>query len=207
MKRREFIKYTASASALMLNSAMGLPLQKKRGKILILLELKGGNDGLNTLIPTERKNYDLYRKLRPTLTIKKSEILQLGNDWGLHPAMKKLLPLWRVKSQAIVHGVGYPHPHRSHFRSIAIYNTASSDPHATAGWIDQLMASEKRKKGCFADAVGMGSREPGPLAGNSIRRVEINSPEHFLKQSGKLHYIANNISHPMLSYLVKPTMT
>ena len=76
-------------------------------RLLVLVELKGGNDGLNTVIPYTSAD---YTRLRPTLAIAREQVLQLDEQRGLHPALAPLLPLWQGGQLAIVQGVGYPEP-------------------------------------------------------------------------------------------------
>lgn len=90
--------------------------------LLILVELKGGNDGLNTVIPYANP---LYRTLRPAIGVKREQVVQLDERAALHPALEPLMPIWRDGRLAIVEGVGYPQPNLSHFRSIEIWDTAS----------------------------------------------------------------------------------
>ena len=118
MKRRDFL--AASVSALFLPRAAFAQSSAYR-RLLILVELKGGNDGLNTVVPYADESY--YR-LRPRIGIRADDVLKLDSRTGLHPALKPLLPLWEERELAIVQGVGYPSPNLSHFRSIEIWDTA-----------------------------------------------------------------------------------
>jgi uncharacterized protein (DUF1501 family) len=100
-------------------------------RLLVLVELKGGNDGLNTVVPYADP---AYYALRPRIAIRAEDVLPLGDGFGLHPALQPLLPLWQARELAIVHGLGYPEPNLSHFRSIEIWDTASgSDEYLPAG--------------------------------------------------------------------------
>ncbi len=106
--------------------------------LLVLIELKGANDGLNTVIPYANP---LYAQLRPRIAIARDQVLQLTEQEGLHPALQPLLPLWQNKELAIVQGLGYPNPNLSHFRSIEIWDTASkSDEYLEAGWLARVFA-------------------------------------------------------------------
>ena len=92
-------------------------------RILLLVELKGGNDGLNTVIPYADPR---YRQLRPGLGVPRDRVLQLDEHVGLHKKLEPLMESWKARDLAIVQGVGYPKPNRSHFRSIEIWDTGSS---------------------------------------------------------------------------------
>ena len=97
--------------------------------LLVLVELKGGNDGLNTLVPIDDPG---YARLRPKLAIARDQSIRLSDRAALHPSLAALLPLWGRRELAILQGVGYPEPNLSHFRSIEIWETASRS--------DQLLA-------------------------------------------------------------------
>src|SRR5262245_47531519 len=112
----------------------------KNDNVLVVVELSGGNDGLNTVIPFEN---DLYYKNRRTLGIPRANVQKLADGVGLHPALEGLAGVYKEGHLAIVQGVGYPEPDRSHFRSMEIWQTASTEKlPPTAGWlgryVDQL---------------------------------------------------------------------
>src|SRR3954453_3228053 len=87
----------------------------KKNRILVVLQLSGGNDGLNTVIPFGDPN---YAKLRPSLGIDAKDVIHLSDSVGLHPNLSKLKGLYDQGKLAVVQGVGYPNPNRSHFRSM-----------------------------------------------------------------------------------------
>ena len=107
----------------------------KDGNILVVLQLAGGNDGLNTLIPFAD---DDYRLARPKLGLRENQVLKLGpkEKVGLHPALGGLAKSYEAGDLAIVQGVGYPNPNRSHFRSTEIWATATdADKSSSTGWL------------------------------------------------------------------------
>lgn len=113
------------------------PAPEQDRSILVIVQLAGGNDGLNTLIPFEDAEY--YR-LRPTIGITKDKVLATGDTTGLHPAMTGLHRMYGEGKLAIVQNVGYPNPNRSHFRSTEIWETASaSDEFAASGWVGRFL--------------------------------------------------------------------
>jgi uncharacterized protein (DUF1501 family) len=104
---------------------------------LVVVELAGGNDGLNTVIPFEDP---LYYRNRRTLALPRKDIISLDDRVGLHPRMKALGELYREGQVAVVQGVGYPDPNRSHFRSMEIWHTASTEPTAPGtGWLGRYL--------------------------------------------------------------------
>ncbi len=177
MKRREFIAATVGA---ILAPRLAWASATYR-RLLILVELKGGNDGLNTVVPyADPRYYDL----RPRLAIKRDEVLQLDGRTGLHPALKPLLPLWQAGRLGIVQGLGYAAPNLSHFRSIEIWDTASrSDQYLQDGWLARAFAANPVPREFAADGVSVGSADLGPLAGTGARAIALNEPESFLRQA------------------------
>ncbi len=150
-------------------------------KLLILVELKGGNDGLNTVIPYSDSR---YTELRPRLAIPRDQVVQLTERTGLHPALAPLRPLWDKHELAIVQGVGYPDPNLSHFRSIEIWDTASkSDEYLDEGWLARAFAVSPSPKDFAADGVVVGPNALGPLTGNNVRAISLNNPEQFLRNA------------------------
>lgn len=112
----------------------GNPLSVSRsGKILIVLQLSGGNDGLNTIIP---HGDDIYYQKRPVLGIPASDVLKLNDVQGLHPALAPIRELYDQGELSIINSVGYPDPNRSHFRSMDIWQSGSPATEAwSTGWI------------------------------------------------------------------------
>jgi uncharacterized protein (DUF1501 family) len=146
--RRAFLQTTAGLSFVSLAGGVS-PLLARAGElsadadrndhVLVVVELAGGNDGLNTVIPFENP---LYYKNRPTLGVAKDEVVRLSDQLGLHPRMAPLGELFREGRVAVVQGVGYPEPDRSHFRSMEIWHTASTQKRPpTAGWLGRLLDS------------------------------------------------------------------
>ncbi len=143
MKRREFIKFSALASASVLVpdflKAFGKnhPAGTANGKVLVVIQLSGGNDGLNCVVPFRN---DLYYKARPDLGLKKEEIILLNDEAGLNNSLLGLADLYHDGQLAIVNSVGYPNPNRSHFRSTDIWQSASDeDKIVNTGWIGRYL--------------------------------------------------------------------
>jgi uncharacterized protein (DUF1501 family) len=141
MKRRDFIKTTSLASGMLMVpsfvKAFDNIYQKAEGvKRLVIVQLSGGNDGLNTIIPYQN---DLYYNARPRLAIK-NNIIRIKDDLGFHPSLKALRDLYDAGEITIINNVGYPNPVRSHFKSMDIWQTAGSShsKHQT-GWIGRFL--------------------------------------------------------------------
>ena len=161
MKRRNFIKLTTTASAIgllpfqvkaslkLINNKLNCDVSNRK---LILINLAGGNDGLNTIIPINQ--YDLYSNLRPTIKVPSSgsnsyitldSSLDDNQQIGLHPAMTGFKNLYDENILRIIQSVGYPSQNKSHFASTDIYNTGNDggswDNGGDSGWIGRFMES------------------------------------------------------------------
>ncbi|MEM9227095.1 MAG: DUF1501 domain-containing protein [Verrucomicrobiota bacterium] len=151
LTRREFLHRSAGGLGLLAFSgfvpafitqaaAARVPQPDKDRTILVLIQLAGGNDGLNTVIPVYN---DQYYKLRPRLAIKRQDAIQLDSKHYLNPNMGAVAELWKEGKLSIVNNVGYPNPNRSHFRSTEIWETAvDSDRSTHTGWIGRYLDSE-----------------------------------------------------------------
>ena len=182
MRRRHFLQVLAIAGAAPLTAwaapADGPDATPRR--LLILVELKGGNDGLNTVVPYADAR---YRALRPRLGIDRDAVVKITDAEALHPSLARWAPLWEAKELAIVQGVGYPQPNLSHFRSIEIWDTASkSEEYLDAGWLARAFAASPSPKDFAAEGVVVGTAGMGPLAG-APRAVALTSPEQFLRDA------------------------
>jgi uncharacterized protein (DUF1501 family) len=184
MKRRDFaaLMGAAAASQHLAGWAQAAAQTSTRvaDRILILIELKGGNDGLNTVVPYADPT---YYQLRNSVAIAPGDVLQLEVKTGLHPQLKPLMALWDKKELAIVQGVGYPQPNLSHFRSIEIWETASkTTEYLDEGWVTRGMKNGYAQRARFTtEGVMIGSSDFGPLAG--ARAVSLSNPEAFVAQA------------------------
>ncbi|HQR03401.1 MAG: DUF1501 domain-containing protein [Proteobacteria bacterium] len=188
MDRRDFLLglgwTVLGACAPGLAIAAGTPGASPRtpyDRLLILIELKGGNDGLNTLVPYADP---AYYALRPRIGIKREDTQPLNTSVGLHGALSPLMPIWDQGQLAVIQGVGYPSPNLSHFRSIEIWDTASaSDEFLQEGWLARVFTRYPAPAGFVADGVVMGSPDMGPLQGGSQRTLALGDENQFLNQS------------------------
>jgi uncharacterized protein (DUF1501 family) len=112
---------------------------KADARVLVVVQLDGGNDALNTVVPFADPE---YAKLRPKLKLDPKQLVKLNDSLGLHPSLKSLDKLWEGGRLAVVPGVGYPNPNRSHFESMAIWHTArfdGEDIRASYGWLGRAL--------------------------------------------------------------------
>jgi uncharacterized protein (DUF1501 family) len=153
------------------------------GRILLLVELKGGNDGLNTVIPYADAR---YRELRAGIGVSRDHTLQLDEKVGLHHKLEPLMESWKAGDLAIVQGVGYPYPNRSHFRSIEIWDTASSaNQTLSEGWIAQAFHGASLPKGVGVDSIVIDTNAL-PSTGPGLRTIVMQDAENFLRQAQAL---------------------
>ena len=152
--RRDFLSRTLGGSSLLAvgslvpeflaNTARAAEAaDKPKDTILVVIELTGGNDGLNTVAPFAD---DLYQKARPTLAISKKDALKLSDYCGLHPAMNSLKGMYDRKQLAVVQGVGYPNPDRSHFESMDIWQLGDPRRQQASGWLARTIPGMSTKE-------------------------------------------------------------
>jgi len=155
IQRRNFLKTGSLATASLflpkflkaIEAPGALP---PKGKILVVLQLSGGNDGLNTVVPVRN---DIYYKERPRLGIKREAAMSLTSESGLHPALSRLKSLYDDGEMAILNSVGYPNPDRSHFRSMDIWHSASpANEYWQTGWLGRYLDAQ-----CAGSAPANGS--------------------------------------------------
>lgn len=144
MKRRDFLKISGLTGSNLLVpgflKAFEGQLAKFTGKRLVIVQLSGGNDGLNTLIPFSN---DAYYRSRPKLGIPQEKLLKITQHAGFNPAMEGFRKLYDEGLMSVFNAVGYPNPDRSHFRSMDIWHTASnSDEYLNTGWLGRLLDSD-----------------------------------------------------------------
>ncbi|MCK5809935.1 MAG: DUF1501 domain-containing protein [Cocleimonas sp.] len=183
MDRRDFIKYSSliSAAGILPEWAFAAGRPQRQDKILVLVELKGGNDGFNTLVPHHDPLYEIYRK---NIALLPRQTIPLRNSGGraLAPSLKAIAPLWNNRQMAWIEGVGYPDTVLSHFRSIDIWDTASNANEVLDnGWLSRLLP--KYKKGLHGIAINPGQVDLGPLDGSSLNSVTMQNPLTFLRQA------------------------
>jgi uncharacterized protein (DUF1501 family) len=185
MDRRAFLRNTslASTAALVPNFVRafrpGRLFNSRSEKILIVVQLSGGNDGLNTVIPYQN---DLYYQLRPRLAIEAAEVLKLEDGLGLNPSMSALRELYDQGYVSILNNVGYPNPDRSHFRSMDIWHTASdSDSYLSTGWIGRYL--DHQCTGCEAPhhVIELDDSTSLALKGETRSGFAMNDPRQLKK--------------------------
>jgi len=190
LNRRAFLARTLQGSSLLAlggvvpqflaNTARAAEVGKD--SVLVVIEMTGGNDGLNTVIPYAD---DIYQKARPTLRFAKEKVIKVDDYIGLHPAMKAFGTMLQNQSLAIVQGVGYPNPDRSHFESMDVWQSADPLRKVGTGWIGRSTTDLQDKKG-NVPVVQLGpNRLPLALQGSSAGVVSINNEQAYILDLGK----------------------
>lgn len=151
--------------------------EPSKERILVVIQMSGGNDGLNTIIPIADER---YAKARPKLAIPKSDAISLNAETALHPSMRGIASLIEEKKFSVIHGIGYPNPNRSHFESMDIWHSCQrKDARSNDGWLGRLFSTNADQR---SDSRGMhlGS-EPMPLAlvGRGVQTPSIATVDQF----------------------------
>src|ERR1700758_3769517 len=166
LTRRSFLKSSsmialgATVPGFLNKTAAQAPMADRPGArdtVLVVIQLTGGNDGLNTVIPFADDN---YARLRPTLRQPTAQVRRLNDHVGLHPSMTGLADLLQDRALCVVQGVGYPNPTQSHFRSMDIWQAGSTAQTLTDGWIGKAL----RQAPAAASFHLAGTNESAPLA-------------------------------------------
>lgn len=200
MNRRGFLLSAGALSAMVASRGTYAETASPR-KVLLLVELKGGNDGLNTLVPYADP---VYRQLRPGIGVSRDHVLPLDERVGLNGKLEPLMDSWKAKDLAILQGVGYPLPNRSHFRSIEIWDTASSSNQTLSeGWIARAFEETKLPKGSGVDAIVTDTNSL-PVTGPELRTIVMPDAENFLRQAQGMKEIAGggDGGNPALKHLL-----
>jgi uncharacterized protein (DUF1501 family) len=195
MTRREFlhrgltiVAMTATAPSFLTRTALALtdpwdaPLVASKpgvpdDRVLVVVQLGGGNDGLNTVVPYAD---DAYYRARPRLAVPPQQVIRVTDELGLHPRMARFKNLYDRGSAAIILGVGYPNPSRSHFRAMEIWHTADPEGRGLrVGWIGRYFDSNCPV--CQQPTVGVNVGPSLPLALRSAggQGVTLETPETF----------------------------
>jgi uncharacterized protein (DUF1501 family) len=190
LDRRQFLTWTLRGTSLLATGTVipqflaqtALAADASRDTVLVVVEMTGGNDGLNTVIPYAD---DLYHKARPTLRHKKEQVIRVDDHIGLHPGMRSFDRLLQKGSLAVVQGVGYPNPDRSHFESMDIWQSADIKRRNNTGWIGRSIPDLQDKKGNVPVLQIGAQRLPLALQGAAAGVASINERQPFRLELGK----------------------
>jgi uncharacterized protein (DUF1501 family) len=171
-----FVAQTFSALHAQADGALTQVTTGKDGPILVLIQLAGGNDGLNAVVPYTN---DYYYKARPSIGIPAKQVLTLNDTLGLNPGLTGFKSLFDAGHLSIVNGVGYPNPNRSHFRATEIWQTASDeDKYLTDGWLGRYF--DNACQGCDPTvAINIGTRMPQAFSSHTPTGISLENPDSY----------------------------
>jgi uncharacterized protein (DUF1501 family) len=173
------VMYGPDLFGMLAQQAQAAPRVVGTSKILIIVQMSGGNDGLNTVIPYADP---AYLKIRPTIGIKPDVVLKLDDKVALNPNMTPFQDLFKAGKLAVIQGVGYPSPNRSHFRSIEIWQTAEPKKVKDTGWIGRyldLASSGKTKVENIFPAINVDPILPKTLSAQKVVVPSISDVKNF----------------------------
>jgi uncharacterized protein (DUF1501 family) len=191
IKRREFLQVGSLATATFMLpkflKAFETPGRVPPGnKVLVILQLSGGNDGLNTVIPVTN---DIYYRVRPRLGIEKGKSLLISDEVALHPALTAFKDFFNDGSLGILNGVGYPNPDRSHFRSMDIWQTASkSNDFISTGWLGRYLDAQCAGCDIPTQALEIDDILSLALKGERIKGIALKDPNRLYNTSHQKYF-------------------
>jgi len=213
--RREFIKSSALASASVLvpgflkSAAKNFSPKGYNGKSLVIIQLSGGNDGLNCLVPFRN---DFYYESRPDIGLGEEDLIGITDHAAFNKNLEVLAQLFDGGNLSVINNVGYPNPNRSHFRSMDIWHSASdADKYVQSGWLGRYLDSTC-SPGCSKPHLALEIDETLSLAlkGENLKGLAFRSPEtlHLLSSNPLLmkegeNNVSQNSMHPQVDYLHK----
>lgn len=210
IKRKEFLQIGSLASASLMMPKFLKAFERRSlvppgNKVLVVLQLSGGNDGLNTVIPIRN---DIYYKSRPHLGIEREKALQLTDEAGINPALPFFKNLFDEGNLGIMNSVGYPNPDRSHFRSMDIWQSASnSNQYINTGWLGRYL--DAQCSGCEKPTQALEIDDVLSLAlkGEKIKGLALRDPKTLYNSSNERYFKQINAVHetgePVVDYLYK----
>ena len=148
----------------------------KKERSLVVIELNGGNDALNTIVPYSN---GLYYDYRPGISIAQQDVLPINDDYGFNPNMPAVKELWDRGELAVINGIGYPQPNRSHFRSRDIWYTAEPDTIGTEGWLGAAIRNLDAKGENVLTGVNFGRGLPRALVGKGVPVASVGNLETY----------------------------
>jgi len=191
VKRRQFLQTGSLATASLMLPRFLKAFDRRNmlppgNKVLVVLQLSGGNDGLNTVIPVRN---DIYFRARPRLGIEKEKSLLITDEVGLHPALGGLKELYDDGSLGILNAVGYPNPDRSHFRSMDIWQTGSnSNEFISTGWLGRYL--DAQCSGCDkpTQALEIDDILSLSLKGDRMKGIALKDPRRLFDSSNQKYF-------------------
>jgi uncharacterized protein (DUF1501 family) len=185
MKRRDFLQLAAAVPAVGMPWSSNAFAATSANKLLVLIYLKGGNDGYNTFVPHTNAK---YKQLRPTLALRGDSLIHVTDTHGFHPSLKALMPAWEAKDLALIQGIGQQEITNQHYRDLETQFTgASLSDYYDDGWLTRAMLKNPQaNSGLDAiafDDLDIREADPmGPFRGQKLKVVQMQHPSEWLAQ-------------------------
>jgi uncharacterized protein (DUF1501 family) len=184
LSRRELLKSALAGSSLLALGKLvpgfvyntALAAEQGKDNILVVIEMNGGNDGLNTVIPYAD---DLYYKNRQTLKFTKDQVIKLDDHVGLHPNMRSFGQMQQKGQLAVLQGVGYPNPDRSHFESMDVWHMADPKRKMATGWLGRSINELQSKSGGIPIMHVGPNKLPLSLQGATSGAISVNNKQPY----------------------------
>jgi uncharacterized protein (DUF1501 family) len=177
--RRAWLAAAAGAPLALQHAALAAAPDRAR-RILVVLELSGGNDGLNTVVPYAD---DIYHRLRPTLAVKRERVRRIDDRFGFSPGMAGFERLYKDGRLAIVHGCGYDQPSFSHFSSMAFWHTAAPNSGEDTGWVARAADAMPGLGANGAAVVNIDARQSLAVTGRRQVPIVFDDPAQFVRKA------------------------
>ncbi len=197
-KRREFLQIGSLATASLMMPKFLKAFESKNmvppgNKVLVVIQLSGGNDGLNTVIPVRN---DIYYKERPKLGIQKEQSLLLTDEVGINPALAGFKNLYDDGSLGILNSVGYPNPDRSHFRSMDIWQSGvNSNEYVNTGWLGRYLDAQCNGCSKLTQALEVDDILSLALKGENNKGLAVKDPKRLFNTSHSKYFKDINADH------------
>jgi uncharacterized protein (DUF1501 family) len=156
--------------------SQGAPASSGNNRSLVILQMAGGNDGLNMVVPY---NDGTYQSVRPTIKVDPASVLQLNDQLGLNPAMSNLKKVWDAGNLAIIEGVGYPNPTYSHFDSQTIWYTAAPKGEFNDGWLGRYFKQTGAESNAEFGGIDIGAALAPPLVADGVTIPVVQNPASY----------------------------
>ncbi|MBL7780205.1 MAG: DUF1501 domain-containing protein [Saprospiraceae bacterium] len=196
MKRRDFLKAGSLATASLfvpqfLKAVEGKNTLAPNGKVLVVLQMSGGNDGLNTVIPVRN---DIYYRERKRIAVPRETSLALGDEAGLHPVLTAMKNAYDQGEMAVLNSVGYPNPDRSHFRSMDIWHSASAaSEYWQTGWIGRYL--DAQCAGRPSAAIEIDDTLSFALKGEQRKGLALQDPKRLYESAHSQYFADYSAAH------------
>jgi uncharacterized protein (DUF1501 family) len=175
----------------------------KKDPILVVIQLTGGNDPLNTIVPY---NNPIYYDNRPNLAISESDVLKIDNEFGFNSALGPIKELYDQGKVSIINGVGYQNPNRSHFRSMDIWHTCEPDKVGTEGWLGRVIRDIDPNSENVLTGVNFGKGLPRSLAVSGVPVASVSMLESYGILNGVTEEPSRSLALDIFSKMYAPTI-